>query len=142
MKKEINFEFDGNKYKVDVESDGENLVITKDGKTYNVKLIGGAAKKPAPRKAPAAAPVAAAPVAAPAPIAAAGAKDVVAPMPGTIKDVKVKAGDVVKNGQLICIMEAMKLDMEVFSAADGTVAQVCLAAGSSVQKGQAIVKLA
>ena len=34
MKKEINFEFDGNKYKVDVESDGENLVITKDGKTY------------------------------------------------------------------------------------------------------------
>ena len=54
MKKEINFEFDGNKYKVDVESDGENLVITKDGKTYNVKLIGGAAKKPAPRKAPAA----------------------------------------------------------------------------------------
>ena len=39
MKKEINFEFDGNKYKVDVESDGENLVITKDGKTYNVKLI-------------------------------------------------------------------------------------------------------
>ena len=59
MKKEINFEFDGNKYKVDVESDGENLVITKDGKTYNVKLIGGAAKKPAPRKAPVAAPVAA-----------------------------------------------------------------------------------
>ena len=48
MKKEINFEFDGNKYKVDVESDGENLVITKDGKTYNVKLIGGAAKKPLP----------------------------------------------------------------------------------------------
>ena len=57
MKKEINFEFDGNKYKVDVESDGENLVITKDGKTYNVKLIGGAAKKDAPK---AAAPAAAA----------------------------------------------------------------------------------
>ena len=141
MKKEINFEFDGNKYKVDVESDGENLVITKDGKTYNVKLIGGAAKKPAPRKAPAAAPVAA-PVAAPAPVAAAGAKDVVAPMPGTIKDVKVKVGDAVKNGQLVCIMEAMKMDMEVFASADGTVAEVCLAGGSSVQKGQAIVKLA
>ena len=129
MKKEINFEFDGNKYKVDVESDGENLVITKDGKTYNVKLIGGAAKKPAPRKAPA-------------PVAAAGAKDVVAPMPGTIKDVKVKVGDAVKNGQLVCIMEAMKMDMEVFASADGTVAEVCLAGGSSVQKGQPIVKLA
>ena len=132
MKKEINFEFDGNKYKVDVESDGENLVITKDGKTYNVKLIGGAAKKPAPRKAPVAAPVA----------AAAGGKAVVAPMPGTIKDVKVKAGDTIKNGQLVAIMEAMKMDMEVFASCDGTVAEVSLAAGASVQKGQAIVKLA
>ena len=142
MKKEINFEFDGNKYKVDVESDGENLVITKDGKTYNVKLIGGAAKKPAPRKAPVAAPVAAAPVA-PAPVAAvAGGKAVVAPMPGTIKDVKVKAGDTIKNGQLVAIMEAMKMDMEVFASCDGTVAEVSLAAGASVQKGQAIVKLA
>ncbi len=141
MKKEINFEFEGNKYKVDVERDGDNLTLTKDGKTYTVKILGGA-KKAAPRRAPVA-PVAAAPVAAaPAPVAAAGAKDVAAPMPGTVKDVKVKVGDAVKNGQVVVIMEAMKMDMEVFAPCDGTVAEVCLAAGASVQKGQAIVKLA
>lgn len=141
MKKEINFEFEGNKYKVDVERDGDNLTLTKDGKTYSVKILGGA-KKAAPRRAPVAAPAAAPVAAAPAPVAAAGAKDVAAPMPGTVKDVKVKVGDAVKNGQVVVIMEAMKMDMEVFAPCDGTVAEVCLAAGASVQKGQAIVKLA
>ena len=58
MKKEINFEFEGNKYKVDVERDGDNLTLTKDGKTYSVKILGGA-KKAAPRRAPVAAPAAA-----------------------------------------------------------------------------------
>lgn len=141
MKKEINFEFEGNKYKVDVERDGDNLTLTKDGKTYSVKILGGA-KKAAPRRAPVAAPAPVAAAPAPAPVAAAGAKDVAAPMPGTVKDVKVKPGDAVKNGQVVVIMEAMKMDMEVFAPCDGTVAEVCLAAGSSVQKGQAIVKLA
>ena len=142
--KEYKYKINGNLYNVVIGDIEDNIAhVEVNGTHYTVEMEKKPKAAPAPK--PVARPVAkpaAAPVAAPAPVAAAGAKDVVAPMPGTIKDVKVKVGDAVKNGQLVCIMEAMKMDMEVFASADGTVAEVCLAGGSSVQKGQAIVKLA
>lgn len=143
MKKEINFEFEGNKYKIDVERNGDDLVITKEGKNYNVKILGGAKKavRPRPAAVPAAAAAAPAPAAAPS-FSAAGAGDVMAPMTGTLKDIKVKKGDQVKANQLVVIMEAMKMDLEVFAPCDGTVQEIYLASGASVKENQPILKLA
>jgi glutaconyl-CoA/methylmalonyl-CoA decarboxylase subunit gamma len=140
MKKKINFEFQGTKYKVEVERQGDNLVISKEGKDYTVTLLEG--EKKALRPKPQAA-VAVAPAAAPAAVTpTAGAGDVVAPMTGTVKEVKVAKGDAVAVNQLVVIMEAMKMDIEIFAESAGTVAEVYLAPGSSVKENQPIVKLA
>ena len=93
---------------------------------------------PAPAApAPAAAP---APVAAPAP-AAAGATTVEAPMPGKVLDVKVTAGQAVKYGDVVAIMEAMKMETEIVAPADGTVSQILVKAGDPVDTGAAMVVL-
>jgi biotin carboxyl carrier protein len=142
MKKKINFEFQGTKYNVEVERQGDNLVISKEGKDYTVTLLEGEKKALRP-KPQAAAPVAAAPAApaAAAPVSA-GAGDLVAPMTGTIKEVKVAKGEAVAVNQLVVIMEAMKMDIEVFAHSAGTVQEVYLAPGSNVKENQPIVKLA
>lgn len=96
---------------------------------------------PAPAApAPAAAP---APVAAPAPAAApaAGATTVEAPMPGKVLDVKVTAGQAVKYGDVVAIMEAMKMETEIVAPADGTVSQILVKAGDPVDTGAAMVVL-
>jgi biotin carboxyl carrier protein len=109
--------------------------VTVNGNAYEVEVeeIGAAA-------APAAAPVAA-PAAAPAAPAAAGAADVTCPMPGTIVDIKVKAGDAVKAGDVLVIFEAMKMENEIQAAADGTVAAVYVNKGDSVESGQALLAM-
>ncbi|MDF2839922.1 MAG: biotin/lipoyl attachment protein [Clostridia bacterium] len=123
--------------------------INVNGKSYEVEveeIKDGVASAPA---APvrAAAPVAAAPAPAPkaAPVAAAapvsvpaGATSVTAPMPGTILSVNVKAGDAVKKGQVICILEAMKMENEIMSGTDGTITSVAVNQGDSVNTGQVL----
>jgi len=97
---------------------------------------------PAPvAAAPAAAP--AAPQAAPAPKAApvAGGTKISAPMPGTILDVKVAQGASVKKGDILLILEAMKMENEIVAPQDGTVAQVLAAKGASVNSGDVLVVL-
>ena len=90
------------------------------------------------KQAPASAP-AAAPVAAPAPAQAPGAgEEVKAPMPGTILSVNVKAGDAVKKGQVLMILEAMKMENEIMAGSDGTVTAVMVAAGQAVEAGAAL----
>ncbi len=86
--------------------------------------------------APAAAPVAApapAPSAAAAP--AAGGEKVTSPMPGTILSVNVAAGDAVKRGQVLMILEAMKMENEIMCPCDGTVASVSVTKGAAVESG-------
>lgn len=79
---------------------------------------------------------AAAPKAAPAAPAAAGeGEKISAPMPGTILDVRVKAGDTVKKGQILMILEAMKMENEIMAGEDGTVTSVAAVKGASVQTG-------
>ena len=82
---------------------------------------------------------AAAPVAAPAPSAAAapaaGGEKVTSPMPGTILSVNVAAGDAVKRGQVLMILEAMKMENEIMCPCDGTVASVSVTQGAAVESG-------
>ena len=122
--------------------------VTVNGMTYEVVVeeAGEVAASPAPQAAPMAAP--AAPKATPAPAAkpavskpAAGAKTVAAPMPGTILKMNVKVGDAVKKNDLVCILEAMKMENEIFAAEEGTVTAVNAPQGSSVNTGDAIVTL-
>ena len=63
---------------------------------------------------------------------------VAAPMPGTILDIRVKAGDAVKKGQILMILEAMKMENEIMAGCDGTVTAVMVSKGSSVQTGDAL----
>ena len=115
--------------------------ITVNGQAYEVEVeeVGGAVSAaPAPKAAPAAA-------AAPAPKAAAavpaGAATVSAPMPGKIMSVAVKPGDAVKRGQVLLILEAMKMQNEIMAPGDGKVADVRVAAGQSVNTGDVMVVL-
>lgn len=97
---------------------------------------------PAPvAAAPAPAPVAAAPAPAPAAAAPAGATTVEAPMPGKILNIKVSEGQAVKFGEVVVIMEAMKMETEIVAPADGTVSKILVKAGDSVDTGAALVAL-
>jgi len=84
-----------------------------------------------------AAPVAAAPAAAPAPAAAApaGGEKVSAPMPGTILDVRVSNGQTVKKGDILFILEAMKMENEIMAPCGGTIASVSVTKGAAVDSG-------
>ena len=119
-------------------------VATINGKKYEVEVEKLEAYKsldrngvaaPAPAPAPAAAP-------APAPAAApAGATTVEAPMPGKILNIKVSEGQAVKFGEVVVIMEAMKMETEIVAPADGTVSKILVKAGDSVDTGAALVAL-
>lgn len=116
--------------------------ITVNGNTYEVDVeeVGGV-QTSAPVSAPAAPAPAAAPKAAPsAPVA--GANSVTAPMPGTIMSIKVKVGDTVKSGDLVCILEAMKMENEIFANADGKVVGISTSEGASVNTGDVLVSIA
>ena len=95
---------------------------------------------PAPAAAPAPA-VAPAPAAAPAPAGKAGATAVKAPMPGTLIKVNVKVGDSVKKGDVLCVLEAMKMENDIMAPADGVVASVEASQGASVATDAVLVTL-
>ncbi|HRR76499.1 MAG TPA: biotin/lipoyl-binding protein [Ruminococcus sp.] len=128
--------------------------VTLNGKTYEVEVEKGKAVlldeyealAPAPAAAPAAAaPAAAAPAAAPAPAAPvnlAAGETIEAPMPGNIIRVDVKQGDTVKAGQILVILEAMKMENEIVAPKDGTVAQVVTSKGAVVDTGSPLVVIA
>lgn len=120
-------------------------MVTLNGKQYEVIVergtvtgtpVGDApAAVPAPKAAPAPAP---APAAAPAPATPTGGETVAAPMPGTILDIRCSAGQQVQAGDILFILEAMKMENEICAPHDGTVGTVCVQKGASVQTGAAL----
>lgn len=119
--------------------------ITVNGVSYEVEVeeVAAGSSAPvaaAPVAAPKAAPKAAAP-AAPKAAPVAGGTKINAPMPGTVLDVKVSTGAQVKKGDVLLILEAMKMENEIQAAADGTVAQVLVSKGATVSSGDVLVVL-
>lgn len=126
--------------------------ITLKGKTYEVEVEQGeamivdeyAAYAPAPA-APVAVPVPAAAPAAPvaaapsAPAAVAAGTPVTSPLPGNVLAVKVNTGDAVKAGQVLMLIEAMKMENEVVAPADGVVKQIVVNKGATVATGDTLL---
>ncbi|MDR1977369.1 MAG: biotin/lipoyl-binding protein [Synergistaceae bacterium] len=130
--------------------------VTVDGTAYTVEVeeLGGVASAPAAAFAPVArvAPAAPAPVAAPAPTpapaavpvaapVAAGTSTIEAPMPGKVLDVKVAVGATVNSGDLVLMLEAMKMENEIFAPTAGTVKEVRVKSGDSVNTGDVLIVL-
>ena len=128
--------------------------VTLNGKTYEVEVEAGqamlvdeyeayapapAAAAPAPAAAPAA--PAAAPAAAAAPAVTAAGETITAPMPGNIRRIEVTQGAAVKKGQILLILEAMKMENEIVAPHDGTVAQVVTTKGATVDTGAPLIVL-
>ncbi len=127
--------------------------VTLNGRTYEVEVEEGKAMlvdeyeaytpaPAAPAAAPAAAPTAPAAPAAPAAVNLAAGEAVNAPMPGNILKVNVTQGQTVKSGDVLVILEAMKMENEIVAPRDGTVAQVVTSKGAVVDTGAPLVVLA
>ena len=148
--KNYKFTINGNKYSVevgDIENNSVNVEV--NGTPYTVELetevkapvkvkpvvmVNAGAQKSAPAAAPA--NVKSAPAAA----TAAGAT-LKSPLPGTILDVKVAQGASVKKGDVLAILEAMKMENEILAPQDGSVAQISVGKGASVNSGDVLIVL-
>ena len=121
------------KFKVNVNGVAYNVEVAEEG------VVAVAAPAAAPVAAAAPAPVAAAPApvaAAPAPVAAAGDTTMTAPMPGSVSKIVAKEGQTVKKGDVIIMLEAMKMQNEMASPVAGTVKSINVSVGESVKPGQ------
>ena len=119
------------------------FIVNVNGNSYEVEVeeVGAAASAPVVAPAPVAAP--AAPAAAPkaqAPAAPAGGTAVKAPMPGNVLDIKVSNGQAVKEGDLVVVLEAMKMENEIFAPCDGTVTVVA-SKGTTVNTGDVLISI-
>lgn len=147
-----NFRINGHDYQVDVNSvEGGIADVTVNGTDYKVELADAVpataqqAARPAPQATFTAAPApqTTAPAAQTATASAPQGKGevVTAPLPGVILDIKVKVGDVVKSGQTVAVLEAMKMENEIEATASGTVTAVNAGKGDSVLEGAAIITI-
>jgi len=139
--KEFKFKIGAKDYSASVEEQENGLLqVTVNGKAYEVELPehASAAHKPIVRPTTAAAPAAAAPAAAK---PAANSANITAPLPGTITKVVANAGTQVKKGDVLVVMEAMKMANDITAETDGTVTKILVQPGAQVQSGDALVEL-
>ncbi len=138
--KDFKFKIAGRDYTTKVEEQENGaLLVTVNGKAYEVELPeqAHAAHKTIVKAAASAAP--SAPSAAPSAVAAKG-NTMSAPLPGTITKVIAQAGQKVKKGDVLIVMEAMKMANDIVAEADGTVKAVCVSVGQSVNQGDALIE--
>jgi biotin carboxyl carrier protein len=143
--KTYNFKIYGNKYAVEVGEIEDNMVdVTVNGAPYKVELdmelkprtvVKPVVTVAAPPKAQAAAPAQKVAPAAP----AGGGGTLASPLPGTVLDVFVKAGDSVKVGQRLLLLEAMKMENNIDADRDGVIKEVKVNKSDAVMEGQVLV---
>ncbi len=151
MKKTVRFELEGKIYEVAVERTGNRLTLTLEGKRYTVSLL---PEETAPAVSPPQSPAQTRPTAAmarvsspttqtqpaAAPTAAINSTGALpAPMTGVVKEIKVGPGHTVEEGQVVLIMEAMKMDIDVPSPLAGIVAEVSVKPGDTVNAKQQLM---
>lgn len=143
--KTYKFKINGNGYEVAINSvEDKTASVTVNGAPYTVEL----------EEAPAAVPVQAAPVqaaqapaavktpaASPAAVPSGAGKAVTSPLPGVIIAIKVNVGDVVKAGQEVAVLEAMKMENSIEATHDGTVTAINVSKGDSVLEGAPVVTI-
>ena len=124
----------------------KRFLIRINGKTYDaeVEVVGTSASAPVAAPAPAAAPHAAAPAPAAAPAtapAAGGPANVTSPLPGTVLRLCKNTGDAVAAGEVVMIVESMKMENEVVAPEGGRIASIAVAAGSAINTGDLLFTL-
>lgn len=149
--KEYKYIINGNEYSVNIENlQGNQANVTVNGKPYNVEIVDNEIKKATPIK-PAVAPVAAAPAAKPAatpaakpaaPAAAGEGAPFKAPLPGTIVDIKAAVGQQVAIGDVVLILEAMKMENEITAEKAGTITAISVNKGDTVMEGTTLFTIA
>lgn len=125
MIKKYSITVNGNTYDVEVEELGSESVATPRNQSQTPK-----AQQPKP--------VASKPKSQPTAI---GSGSINAPMPGTINDVRVKVGDSVKKGQVLLILEAMKMENEIMASCDGTISSINVSKGALVSVGDSLITI-
>ena len=136
--KKYNITVNGNTYEVIVEEADGSFTAPVYTPTPVAAPVVIPTAAPAPAT-PSAAPAKSAP--APAAPVAAGATKVTSPMPGTILDVKVSVGQSVKKGDVLCVLEAMKMENDIPASQDGVVVSVNVQKGASINAGDVLVTL-
>lgn len=149
MKREFRLKVNGEEITVTAERQGSTITVEHGGSSYSVELLPdeNAVKQPPRRPVSTGANATATPtgqdaaqqqaVVAP----ATGGGSVAAPMTGTVKEIVAPVGTKVKEGDLVLIMEAMKMDIEVAAANEGTVKEVFVTEGQSIQDGAALLRI-
>ena len=140
--KEYKFKINGKDFHVAVNGiSGTKADVTVNGVNYDVELENAVApvQQAAPAQSAPVAPVASAPKA---PAHATGGKAITSPLPGVIISVDVKEGSVVKRGQKVAVIEAMKMENDILADADGTVTAVHVSKGDTVAEDAKIVTIA
>ena len=140
--KEYKFKIGGKEYNVTVNpKEGKLFDVTVNGATYEVESENAPVAAPAPQ--PAAAPAQAAPAAAaPAAKPAGAGEKVASPLPGVIIEISVKEGQQVKAGQKVAILEAMKMENDIPAPKDGTITDIHVHKGDTLQEGDPVVTIA
>lgn len=151
MKKQVRFELEGKTYQVTVERVGNQLALTHEGKRFTLSLLPSENEEKAPpRQQPYQAHPAAGMPQAPSPMSPASIPSTPtasinssgalhAPMTGVIKEIKAGVGHSVEQGQVVLIMEAMKMDIDVPSPVSGVVAEVSVHPGDNVNTKQQLM---
>lgn len=140
----IKVEIEGQTYEVKVLEIREDEVLTEvDGKAYGVKMDAPSARpKEAAPQAEMSAPAQEAPKSPSAPVAAEGSDETLlkSPLPGTIVEIKVKVGQTVKNGDVLMILEAMKMKNSIRATRNGTVAEILVNSKDQVKHNQPLLR--
>ena len=141
--KQYKYKINGNLYNVTVNDIEENIArVEVNGTPYTVEIDKPVKAAPKPVTRPASAPKTStgAPVVA-RPAATSSKSGIKSPLPGVILDIKVKEGDTVKKGQLVAILEAMKMENNIASEYNGTVKRIFVKEGSFVKAESVIMEI-